>query len=277
MQGFQDITLEANAMTTRPTPSRCLLAAALTLASSVRPLSAQNNDSNAGTWQMIVLSGPTQIAVAAPLQVGSSDYQAELSAIRRAQGGLTTAQRRSIDYWSRGGVLRWNEILLELVARANLPPAPSPDGTYPVPDANNPFADRSAELPVVHVRTLDLFRRSRGSVVVPFSISGGRLRRREGGSLHLASVWRHPLSVRYRNGQGARQADRRVHCEIRAARRRGPVTGPSAGLPFPASRAGLIPLARPGLTSGWIAWQVLAAHNILAGLDRNEVLVPQQE
>src|SRR6185369_14782506 len=42
--------------------------------------------------------------------------------------------------WSRGGVLRWNEILLELVARADLPPAPNDDGTYPVPDANNPFA-----------------------------------------------------------------------------------------------------------------------------------------
>lgn len=38
-------------------------------------------------------------------------------------------------------MLRWNEILLELVARADLPPAPSPDDTYPVPDANNPFAD----------------------------------------------------------------------------------------------------------------------------------------
>ena len=38
-------------------------------------------------------------------------------------------------------MLRWNEIMLQLVARANLPPAPNPDGTYPVPDANNPFAD----------------------------------------------------------------------------------------------------------------------------------------
>ena len=37
-------------------------------------------------------------------------------------------------------VLHWNEILLELVARADLPPAPNPDGTYPVPDAANPFA-----------------------------------------------------------------------------------------------------------------------------------------
>jgi hypothetical protein len=38
-------------------------------------------------------------------------------------------------------VLRWNEILMELVANSDLPPAPNPDGSYPAPDANNPFAD----------------------------------------------------------------------------------------------------------------------------------------
>ena len=38
-------------------------------------------------------------------------------------------------------MLRWNEILRELVARADLPPAPRDDGTYPVPDSENPFAD----------------------------------------------------------------------------------------------------------------------------------------
>ena len=38
-------------------------------------------------------------------------------------------------------MLRWNQIMRELVARYNLPPAPRADDTYPVPDANNPFAD----------------------------------------------------------------------------------------------------------------------------------------
>lgn len=104
-------------------------------------LAAPNNDADAGTWQMIVLTGPTQFVVPAPSQVTSMDYQAELTAIKSAQSHLTSDQRTAIDYWSKGGVLRWNEILLELVARADLPPAPNPDGTYPVPDANNPFAD----------------------------------------------------------------------------------------------------------------------------------------
>ena len=44
-------------------------------------------------------------------------------------------------YWTRCGVLRWNEIQRELVARYNLPPAPRANGTYPLPDAKNPFAD----------------------------------------------------------------------------------------------------------------------------------------
>jgi hypothetical protein len=98
-------------------------------------------DENAGTWQMLVLSGPAQIQVAPPLSVGSPDYQAELTAIKSAQSRLTADQRRNVDYWSKGAVIRWNEILLELVSRADLPPAPAADGSYPAPDANNPFAD----------------------------------------------------------------------------------------------------------------------------------------
>ena len=117
-----------------------VVAAAVVLTAAARPAAA-GPDADAGTWRMIVLTSPTQIVVPAPGSVSGMDYQAELTTIRNAQGRLTSAQRDAITYWSRGGVLRWNEILLELVARANLPPAPAPDGTYPVPDANNPFAD----------------------------------------------------------------------------------------------------------------------------------------
>jgi hypothetical protein len=75
------------------------------------------------------------------LPPGSEAYQAELAAIKAAQAALTDAQRQTIDYWAGGGVLRWNQILRELVARYNLPPAPRDSGTYPVPDAENPFSD----------------------------------------------------------------------------------------------------------------------------------------
>jgi hypothetical protein len=128
-------------MSAARTIAACLAAAVIVLAPKTDRVSAAGNDPDAGMWQMIVLSGPTQISVPAPLAVSGPDYQSELAAIRNAQGRITKAQRNAIAYWSQGGVLRWNEILLELVARANLPPAPSADGTYPVPDANNPFAD----------------------------------------------------------------------------------------------------------------------------------------
>jgi len=98
-------------------------------------------DAGAGTWKMLVLTGPTQIAVPPPSPVSASDYQAELTQIKDAQRNLTPEQRAAIDYWSGGGVLRWNQILREMVARFNLPPAPRDNGTYPAPDAENPFGD----------------------------------------------------------------------------------------------------------------------------------------
>jgi hypothetical protein len=104
-------------------------------------LTPASGDASAGSWRMIVLTGPTQIAVPPPAPVASDAYQAELSSIKSAQGSLTDAQRDSIEYWSGGGVLRWNQIMRELVARADLPPAPRDNGTYPVPDSENPFAD----------------------------------------------------------------------------------------------------------------------------------------
>jgi membrane-associated phospholipid phosphatase len=98
-------------------------------------------DANAGAWKMIVLSGPTQIAVNAPAAVTDAGYKNELAQIKTAQASLTDAQKAAITYWSGGGVLRWNEIMRELVAKQDLPPAPNPDGSYPVPNAANPFAD----------------------------------------------------------------------------------------------------------------------------------------
>ena len=61
-------------------------------------VSATGNDADAGMWQMIVLTGPTQIAVAAPGQVGGPDYQAELTSIRNAQAQITADQRKAIEH-----------------------------------------------------------------------------------------------------------------------------------------------------------------------------------
>lgn len=98
-------------------------------------------DPTAGTWTPVFLSPINQIAVAVPTAVNSAAYLAELESIKDIQSKLTSAQRQTIEYWAGGGILRWNQIFRELVARYNLPPAPNADGSYPAPDAENPFAD----------------------------------------------------------------------------------------------------------------------------------------
>jgi len=49
-------------------------------------------------------------------------------------------KKRFVKYWSAGAVLRWNEILRDLVAKHNLPPYQNADNTYPFPNSNNPLA-----------------------------------------------------------------------------------------------------------------------------------------
>jgi hypothetical protein len=122
-------------------PNGVSLALLLMLAAGPQFTAAAGVDANAGSWRFIVLTSPTQVAVPAPAAVSDAAYQAEVAAVKLAQSQITEGQRQSLDYWGRGGVLRWSEVLLELVAKANLPPAPLENGTYPVPDANNPFAE----------------------------------------------------------------------------------------------------------------------------------------
>src|ERR1041385_364091 len=98
-------------------------------------------DEDAGNWKPILMTSVSQVAVAAPTAETSDAFKTELATIKNLQANLTDAQKNAIEYWSAGGILRWNEILRGLVAKYNLPPAPNNLGTYPVPDANNPFGD----------------------------------------------------------------------------------------------------------------------------------------
>jgi hypothetical protein len=97
-------------------------------------------DINAGTWKPVLLTGPTEFPVAVPIATTTPDYIAQVNEIKSFQSNITSAEKNSVKYWSAGAVLRWNEIMRELVANHNVPPASNPDGTYPVPNANNPFA-----------------------------------------------------------------------------------------------------------------------------------------
>ena len=106
----------------------------------LQPLAPANQDLNAGTWRTVVTATATDVPVPEPSATNSSEYQAELAATKQALAGLTEEQKEIIRYWSAGSVLRWNEIMRYLVAKHNLAPAPKGDGTYPIPDATNPFA-----------------------------------------------------------------------------------------------------------------------------------------
>ncbi len=103
-------------------------------------LNPTRTDVNAGLWKPILLTGPAEFAVAAPATITTPAYIAEINEIKIWQRNLTEAQRKTIRYWSAGAVLRWNEILRELVARHNIPPYQNADGSYPFPSAANPFA-----------------------------------------------------------------------------------------------------------------------------------------
>ncbi len=103
-------------------------------------LAPANIDSNAGAWKPILLTAPTDIVVAAPGATGTPDYIAQVNEIKSFQANMTEEDKRIVKYWSAGAVLRWNEILRELVAKHNFPPYQNADGTYPFPSANNPLA-----------------------------------------------------------------------------------------------------------------------------------------
>ncbi|HTH54939.1 MAG TPA: phosphatase PAP2 family protein [Cyclobacteriaceae bacterium] len=107
------------------------------------PLVPKDVDATAGTWKPMGVTSYTKYTASVPTPADPSTpaYQAELASIKNLQSVLTKDQQNIISYWSGGGVLRWNQIFRELVARYNLPPAPLANGTYIFPDANNPFAD----------------------------------------------------------------------------------------------------------------------------------------
>ena len=97
-------------------------------------------DADAGKWTPMLVSATTEFNLPAPQPTNSTAYQQELQELKGIMNSLTNEQKRIINYWSAGSVLRWNEIMRELVAKHNLPPYQNEDNTYPVPSAANPFA-----------------------------------------------------------------------------------------------------------------------------------------
>ena len=103
-------------------------------------LAPGNPDANAGTWKPILLTSKTEFSVAAPAAVTSSEYIAQVNEIKSWQKELTGSEKELLTYWGAGAVLRWNEIMRQLVAKHNRAPIENSDGTYAIPNASNPLA-----------------------------------------------------------------------------------------------------------------------------------------
>lgn len=97
-------------------------------------------DTKGGQWKTFVLASTDEVTVPAPLTTESSAYKAELQELKSLN--ITADQQKTIDYWSAGGVYRWNELARTLAANYNLPPVYDEiQKKYPVPDAANPTAE----------------------------------------------------------------------------------------------------------------------------------------
>jgi hypothetical protein len=107
---------------------------------NLAPLAPVNEDLNAGTWKPVLLPRPDTFAIPVPVATTTPAYKADLNEIHGYQNQMTSDLQAQIKYWSAGGVLRWNEIMRDLVTKYNLPPYQEANGTYPIPSSTNPFA-----------------------------------------------------------------------------------------------------------------------------------------
>src|ERR1700761_3553854 len=89
---------------------------------SYKQLAPANEDLNADTWKPVLITNAASFNVAAPDATTSPAYVADIEEIKAAQASLTSDQKANIAYWSAGAVLRWNQILRDLVAKHNLAP-----------------------------------------------------------------------------------------------------------------------------------------------------------
>lgn len=96
-------------------------------------------DAGAGNWKTYVLANGSEIPVPQPEAAGSDAYQAELASLKNIMASATSEQQDLARHWGANGVLRWHEIARELAAQYNVPPNNNADGTYPLPDPNNPL------------------------------------------------------------------------------------------------------------------------------------------
>ncbi len=98
-------------------------------------------DPDGGTWRTVLLSSVSTITVPAPTAITSDAYQAELTSVKNGILTSTPDQNTAVNYWGQGGVVRWNQIARQLVAKYNTAPVYNDaTGQYLTVDPNAPVA-----------------------------------------------------------------------------------------------------------------------------------------
>jgi membrane-associated phospholipid phosphatase len=110
------------------------------------PLSFENPDANGGAWKTVIITSPEDFKIETPASTDADEYQKELIQTKNAVSQRTYAQEVAINYWASGGVLRWNQIARELVAKYNHPPKEGEPLDPMKPMASPPFAARAYAL-----------------------------------------------------------------------------------------------------------------------------------
>ena len=109
-------------------------------------LTFENPDANGGAWKRIIINPPQDYFVDVPSNIDSKEYKQELEQSESIISQRTYAQEVAINYWASSGVLRWNQIARELVAKYNHPPKDGEEQDPTKPMASPPFAARTYAL-----------------------------------------------------------------------------------------------------------------------------------
>ncbi len=113
----------------------------------LQPLIPISQDVDAGNWKNVMdIDYLSQLEMPVPENTDSEVYRAELDSLVTITKERTREQEKKITYWGAGGVIRWNQILRDLVSKYNVAPAVGviPDPMKPF--TNPPFAARAYAL-----------------------------------------------------------------------------------------------------------------------------------
>ena len=113
-----------------------------TIDEGIQPFTVPTSvDADGGNWRTVILKSASDISVPQPLPITSDAYKTELAAIKNGILASTPEQNAAVNYWAVGGVVRWNQIARQLVAKYNVPPGYDyATGQVSSANAANPYA-----------------------------------------------------------------------------------------------------------------------------------------